>query len=186
VSSQVISIGRSNDVTEFLYVGRIQFTDPKILKDLLDALTGLQGNFHLHVIGDGADRPRCEGYAIRNGINHRITWHGWKDKPWDYFQSAIGTAHALVLPTAYEGLPLVLLEAMSRGLYCIASDCITGPGEIITPGVNGTLYAPGNVVQLRDAMSLIVDGTALPEQKLIRQSIKKFYDHEFIEQFTRA
>lgn len=51
-------------------------------------------------------------------------------------------ASLFVLPSRYEGFPNVLLEAMAAGCACVASDCATGPRDLITDHVNGLLLPP--------------------------------------------
>jgi glycosyltransferase involved in cell wall biosynthesis len=48
-------------------------------------------------------------------------------------------ATVFVLPSRFEGFPNVLLEAMAAECACVASDCLTGPAELIEHGVNGVL-----------------------------------------------
>ena len=48
-------------------------------------------------------------------------------------------ATVFVLPSRFEGFPNVLLEAMAAGCACIASDCLTGPADLIRDGENGLL-----------------------------------------------
>lgn len=50
-------------------------------------------------------------------------------------------ATLFVLPSRFEGFPNVLLEAMAAGCTCIASDCLTGPADLIADGRNGRLLA---------------------------------------------
>ena len=52
-------------------------------------------------------------------------------------------ATLFVLPSRFEGFPNVLLEAMAAGCTCIASDCLTGPADLIADGRNGRLLAQG-------------------------------------------
>ena len=50
-------------------------------------------------------------------------------------------ADLFVLPSRFEGFPNVLLEAMAAGCACVASDCPTGPSDLIRDNRNGRLLA---------------------------------------------
>ena len=56
-------------------------------------------------------------------------------------ESWYARANIFVLPSRYEGFPNVLLEAMAAGCACIASDCLTGPADLIRHGENGLLLS---------------------------------------------
>ena len=64
---------------------------------------------------------------------------------------------ALVLSSAYEGFPLVLVEAAACGLPLLSYDCPKGPAEIIEDGRNGFLTAPGDEAGLADAICRVIE-----------------------------
>ncbi|MET1249215.1 glycosyltransferase [Sporolactobacillus sp. STCC-11] len=173
---------RPKNHTVFLYIGRVIFEGQKRVKDLLESLSLVQGEWSLVVVGDGNDRAQCQKYAEQLHINQRITWYGWLEKPWDI----VNEVTALVLTSEFEGLPMVLAEGISRGVYCVSSDCETGPSDIIKHEVNGELYPPHSVNQLHDILQNIVDRKKLPDQKLIQSSISQMYIEEYMRNFKKA
>jgi glycosyltransferase involved in cell wall biosynthesis len=60
--------------------------------------------------------------------------------------------HALVLPSRFEGMPLVVVEAMLCGRACIATD-VAGSRELIRDGINGFLATAPTVEMLDEAMN---------------------------------
>ena len=64
-------------------------------------------------------------------------------------------ADFFILTSIYEGLPNVLLEAITLKKYVISSDCPTGPKEILENGKNGTLFKFGNSNDLRNKIRKI-------------------------------
>lgn len=61
-----------------------------------------------------------------------------------------------VFSSRFEGFGLVLLEAMSFGLACVAFDCDFGPREIITDGEDGYLVPPGDVEALAERIDYLI------------------------------
>ena len=62
-----------------------------------------------------------------------------------------------VLSSRYEGLPLVLIEAMSAGLPCVAFTCPCGPRDCISDGEDGLLVEAGNTAKLADAICQLIE-----------------------------
>ena len=62
-----------------------------------------------------------------------------------------------VLSSRYEGLPLVIIEAMGAGLPVVAFACPCGPRDLIQDGYNGLLVENGNVEQLADKISFLIE-----------------------------
>jgi GalNAc-alpha-(1->4)-GalNAc-alpha-(1->3)-diNAcBac-PP-undecaprenol alpha-1,4-N-acetyl-D-galactosaminyltransferase len=76
-----------------------------------------------------------------------------------------------VLSSRYEGLPMVLLEAMSQGCTCISYDCKTGPREIISNNINGILVEDQNIDDMTLALSDLIENEDKRE-RLATEAIK--------------
>ncbi|MFC0074406.1 lipopolysaccharide 1,6-galactosyltransferase [Samsonia erythrinae] len=184
VTPQSITIPRPAKKAVFIYIGRLKFEGQKRLKDMLDAFSGLDGDWECHFIGDGSDANVCQSYAQQLGITDHLHWHGWQEKPWEYVQQYIPAVTALLLTSSFEGFGMVLAEAMSYGIYCVSSDCPAGPADIIKNGVNGQLYPTGSVDSLRNALQAIVEQDPMPSAAQIKSSIETFYDETYYKKFT--
>ncbi|MGI4794767.1 MAG: glycosyltransferase [Janthinobacterium lividum] len=102
------------------HVGRFETQkNHRFLLDVLKALLELEVDGHLLLIGDGSLRPEFEQHAQRLGLSARVTiLRDCREVP-DVMASAMD---AFVLPSLYEGLPLVLVEAQAAGLPCLVSE----------------------------------------------------------------
>lgn len=72
-----------------------------------------------------------------------------------------------MLPSRYEGLPMVLIEAMSQNMVCVSYDCISGPSEIIKHNYNGVL------VKDQDQIDMVKQLTRVMEDEGLRQNLRK-------------
>ena len=89
----------------------------------------------LVIIGDGELREEIIKSARDLGIGEHVVIAGFQNNPFGYFKAA----HVFVLSSFFEGFGNVIVEAMALGVPVVASDCPSGPGEIIEHGVNGFL-----------------------------------------------
>ncbi len=175
VSTDVGLVRRPAGTAVFLYAGRLNYDDHKRTNDILLAAAKLRGEWRLKIIGaapEGAPEhgERLRALARELGIEERIEWMGWQSDPW----TAAGEVTALVLSSEREGFPMVLLEAVSRGIAAVASDC-TGTLEIMVEGENGWLYPVGDVDALAGRLQRIVDEPgSLPEQERVRATALRF------------
>lgn len=166
-------VGRPSDGTSsFLFIGRL--TAQKNPKLLVSAFSKLKGNWKLHIVGDGNERPELLKMVKNARIDDKVIFHGWKEDCWKYV-STLGPISALVLTSDNEGLPMVLLEAISRGIFCIAANCETGPADIISPK-NGALFPPKDEKALLAELEKVIKqaGKIPISQDVIRRSVQKF------------
>lgn len=169
VDVEVPEVGRP-EVPTFLYIGRLENRQKRV-RDVIESLSMLEGEWKAIIVGDGPDREEMYSLAESKKINDRIEWLGWKKNPW----AEIPRASALVLTSNFEGFPLVLLEAMARGIPCLSTDCQHGPAEIVIPDGNGWLVSVGDVEGLAEIMQHIVDQPEqLPSPLYIKESVGKF------------
>jgi glycosyltransferase involved in cell wall biosynthesis len=113
----------------------------RVLRDVRDC--------SLQIIGDGPDREKLADLAAKLGIANRVHFHGRRGR--DYVADAMRQCAIFVLPSAYEGLGCVYLEAMACAKPAIGC---RGQGieEVIEQGKSGMLVTPDNEHELTDAM----------------------------------
>jgi glycosyltransferase involved in cell wall biosynthesis len=119
---------------------------------------------HLVIVGDGPFRAELEALTKELGIAARVHFMGHRNNP----HALVRGARLQVLSSRYEGMPMVLLEALALGKPVIASDCPTGPREILGDGRFGTLVAIGAVDELAGEMHRILSDDALRDEMTVR------------------
>ncbi len=123
---------------------------------LIEALTGVAGEWRLMLVGDGPLRPRVQDAITKAGLSDRVLCLGDRSD----IASLLASADLSVLATKWEGLPLCILEAMRAGLPVVATN-VGGVAEAVTDGVTGYLTRTGDVEQMRSRIAELLRSPAL-------------------------
>lgn len=118
---------------------------------LVDAFAIFRRNhpeMKLVILGEGPEDENLKEQAARLGLGEKVLLPGKSEA----MRAVMSRARMVVLPSYVEGFPNILLEAMAAGTPCVASDCPSGPAELIKHGVNGLLFAPGDKAGLAECM----------------------------------
>lgn len=113
----IVSMGRITSVKGYHH----------LLKALKIALTNIS-NLKLILIGEGELKNELLKYSKNLGIERNVSFVNFQSNPYSY----IGKCHLYILSSINEGFPNALVESMACGIPVIATDCYTGPREIIT------------------------------------------------------
>lgn len=139
-----------------LAVGRL--TKQKDFPSLIRAFAQVRQTrpARLLILGEGPDRPALETLVNQLGLGDDVAMPGFVENPYAYMSRAA----VYVLCSRWEGLPTVLIEALYCGPPIIATDCPSGPREILAGGQHGLLVPVGDVTALTQAIEAGLAGNA--------------------------
>jgi glycosyltransferase involved in cell wall biosynthesis len=138
------------------YVGRL--APQKRAELAVEALAQVRQPATLLVVGDGPDRELVDLTIDRSPVRERIVRHGFVDHT--RIPAVLRSLDVLVLPSAYEELGSVLVEAMAVGLPVVASR-VGGIPEVVADEVTGLLVEPGDVAGFAAAIDRVLGDPAL-------------------------
>ena len=144
-----------HDNFTFIMVGRLSKVKNQILA--LEAFNDLQKDYpdiRLLFLGDGPERENLESYVDKNSLKDKVQFVGAVTN----VQSFMAKADAFLLSSDYEGLPLVLLEAMASKLLVVSTD--VGGIRDIVEGCS-ILTPKGDVKAFRAAMEKAVSDSEM-------------------------
>lgn len=155
-AERVTQIVQPSSVPTFIFMGRQQFTTQKNLKELLDGLkiyqTTFGKNWQIRIFGTGPDENEIKEYTLKLGLSDKVIFEGYSTDAW----AKITNATALILTSKFEGLPMVAIESVSRGLPVVSANFDTGADDIVKPQT-GLIYELGNPVDLAEKLAKIFE-----------------------------
>lgn len=140
-----------------LMVGRLSKTkdQPTLFRAL--SLIIKKQPARLVIVGNGTEENKLTKLASKLNLSKNILFLGFQDNPYKYMKRA----SVFVLSSLQEGFSNVIVEAMVCGTPVVATDCRSGPGEIIQDGINGLLVPPQDQIALAGAILKILNNPVL-------------------------
>jgi len=118
----------------------------------------------LLILGEGEERANLERLAVELGIQNDVSMPGFVDNPFAF----MAKASVFVLSSAWEGFGNVLVEALACGCPVVATDCRSGPREILDNGRYGRLVPVGDYEALAKAILETLDNPDFPADRQTR------------------
>lgn len=143
----------------FLCASRIEKhqKDYQLLVEAVETLVAKRNDFIVVILGSGPFEAELKTIIERKNLNTYIKLLGFRSN----VKSFLHQADAFILPTKFEGFPLVLLEALAIGIPCLTSD-VCANNELVRHGHNGYLYDDGSSNSMVEMMVLLMDNNLKP------------------------
>lgn len=113
--------------------------------------------WRLLILGEGPERVNLEALIRDLDLGDWVELPGTEQDIWHRYQQA----DFLVLSSRFEGMPNVVLEAMSTGLPVVATNCTPSMSDLVHPEVDGFLVPPEDTAALAHAMARLMDDPQL-------------------------
>lgn len=148
-------VEKRDDVKKLFFVGRI--SPEKSLETVLKAISISSDRWQLHIVGAGEPEYENKIKEISKDLglkeNKNIYFYGWQSEPWKIAKDA----DYIVIASAYEGFPLVAVEALHLGIPVISTP-VSGISELVQPGVTGYLFPYNDYEMLGKILKCISKG----------------------------
>jgi glycosyltransferase involved in cell wall biosynthesis len=160
-----------------IIVGLGELTNRKGFDTLIQAFSLLrtQRKSKLLIMGRGRGRADLEKLVTELNLKDDVWFTGFLENPFPY----LSNAHLFVQASHYEGFGMALIEALALGVPAVATDCPSGPREILQDGRFGSLVPIGNSEAMAKQMNLTLDSPPDPSflmQAATPYSLKKVTD----------
>lgn len=182
-SREQIDKGIVLDLSGKIIVASGRLTAQKGFEHLINCFSNITHLFpevKLVILGEGELRSKLEQKARDFGIEDKVFLPGYVENPF----AIISKCDIFVLPSLSEGYPNVLAEAIICGIPCIATDCRTGPREILSSGGKKQELDTFEVAEYGILCPSILDDENLAEQ-VMTQALSELLSNDNLYQFYR-
>ena len=121
----------------------------------------------LYIMGKGRSEQQLRALAKELAVDETVDFLGFSSNPLPWIYRSRMVVHS----AKFEGLPTVMIEALQLGKLIVASDCPTGPAEILAHGDAGVLTPVGDAEAMAAAMHRLLTDTELQER--IKKGMRK-------------
>ena len=124
-------------------------------------------------------------YILKNNLSNYVTLHGFQGK--ENLHKILSASSIYLMCSYTESFGIVLLEAMSFGIPCIAFDSAEGAREVIENGKNGYLISNRSFDNMIEKIMYLVDNSSVREKmgKYARKSVEKYTSDSVILQWYK-
>lgn len=114
-------------------------------------------SLEVRIVGSGSQREALARLAAQRGVADRVRFLGQVEDTTELLRGA----SVFALPSRFEGFPNALLEALACGVPSVASDCPTGPRELLGDDAHGLLVPTEDAESLAAAIVRLLSDTEL-------------------------
>ena len=143
---------------------------PLLIKSYAES--DIKDKYNLVIIGDGPQKSELENLIKAYKLENQIFLLGFRSNPYPYIKQS----EFFVNTSNYESFGVVILEALALGKMVIATDCPSGPSELIQDSKNGFLTKVNNMDSLMNKLNHISNNPELISEKssMAKRSVNRF------------
>ena len=134
------------------------------------------------ILGEGEERERLRQLSEELGVAREVDFPGFDPNPYRWMKKAA----VFVLSSRWEGLPGVLIEALALGTPVVATDCPSGPREILEDGKWGGVVPVGDAKAMAEAILETIEEGRRPFSEEFQAHLRKFSLKEVVKQYKNV